>query len=145
MNWNGNVVILTIFSSLAAPKVVKMTIFGVTSDENFNEIILFPFQCIRVHIHVIGHDIGHVSEVYSVTVNPNSQFSYLLAYITGPLLNSANLMSSHFRMPLAANALKCSFVMRMCVLGRQNDHAVRYFCRLRPGQVRRNYFVPFEL
>ena len=40
---NGNVVILTKFSSLAAPKVVKMTTFGAASDENFVKMMTLPF------------------------------------------------------------------------------------------------------
>ena len=33
------------FSSLAAPKVVKMTTFSAASDENFVKMTTFPFQC----------------------------------------------------------------------------------------------------
>ena len=43
-HWNGNVVILTKSSSLAATKVVKMTTFGATSDENFVKMTTFLFQ-----------------------------------------------------------------------------------------------------
>ena len=44
-HWNGNVFILMKFSSLAAPKVVKMTTFSAASDENFVKMMTFPFQC----------------------------------------------------------------------------------------------------
>ena len=37
------------FSSLAALKVVKMTTFRAASDENFIQIIIFPFQCNEKH------------------------------------------------------------------------------------------------
>ena len=43
-HWNGNLAILMIFLSLAAPKVVKMTTFGAASDENFVKMTAFPFQ-----------------------------------------------------------------------------------------------------
>ena len=42
---NGNVIILMKFSSLAAPKVVKMTTFSAASDENFVKMTTFPFRC----------------------------------------------------------------------------------------------------
>ena len=45
VHWNGNVFILTKSSSLAAPKVVKMTTFGAASDENFVKMTTFSFQC----------------------------------------------------------------------------------------------------
>ena len=45
--WNGNVVSLTKFSPLAAPKVVKMATFGAASGENFVKMTSFPFQCMR--------------------------------------------------------------------------------------------------
>ena len=41
-HWNGNVVILTIFASLAAPECVKMT---TACDENVVKITIFPFLC----------------------------------------------------------------------------------------------------
>ena len=44
LHWNGNVFILTKSSSLAAPKVVKMTTFGAASDENFVKMTTFSFQ-----------------------------------------------------------------------------------------------------
>ena len=44
-HWNGNVIILMKFSSLAAREVVKMTTYSATSDENFIKMITFPFQC----------------------------------------------------------------------------------------------------
>ena len=43
-HWNENVVILTKFSSLAAPKVVILTTFGTASDEDFVKMKTFPFQ-----------------------------------------------------------------------------------------------------
>ena len=43
-HWNENVIILMKFSSLAAPKVVKMTTFSAASDENFVKMMTFPFQ-----------------------------------------------------------------------------------------------------
>ena len=43
-HWNENVVILTKFSSLAAPEVVKMTTSSAASDENVIKITTFPFQ-----------------------------------------------------------------------------------------------------
>ena len=46
-HWNGNVVILTKFSSLAALKVVILTTFGAASDENFIKMMTFPFLWIR--------------------------------------------------------------------------------------------------
>ena len=39
-------VILTKFSSLAAPEVVKMTTSGAASDENFIRMTTFSFQCL---------------------------------------------------------------------------------------------------
>ena len=45
MHWNGNVVILMKFSSLAALKVVKMTTSSAANDENFIKMMTFPFQC----------------------------------------------------------------------------------------------------
>ena len=44
VHWKGNV-ILTKFSSQTIPKVVKMTTFGVVSDDNFIKMS-FSFQCI---------------------------------------------------------------------------------------------------
>ena len=43
-HWNGKVVTLTKFSSLAAPEVVKMTTSSAASDENFIDMTTFPFQ-----------------------------------------------------------------------------------------------------
>ena len=45
IHWNGNVVILTKSSSLAALKVVKMTTFSAASDEDFVKATTFSFQC----------------------------------------------------------------------------------------------------
>ena len=45
LHWNGNVIILTKFSSLAALKVVILTTFGAASDENFIKMMTFSFQC----------------------------------------------------------------------------------------------------
>ena len=42
--WNWNIIILTKFSSLAAPNIVKMTTFGAASDENIVKMMTFPFQ-----------------------------------------------------------------------------------------------------
>ena len=44
-HWNENVFILMKSSSLAAPKVVKMTTFGAASDETFIKMMTFSFQC----------------------------------------------------------------------------------------------------
>ena len=44
-HWNGNVVILTKFSSVAALEVVILTTFSAASDENFIKMKTFPFQC----------------------------------------------------------------------------------------------------
>ena len=46
MHWNENVFILMKSSSLAAPKVVKMTTFGAASDETFIKMKTFSFQCV---------------------------------------------------------------------------------------------------
>ena len=46
LHWNQNVVILMKFSSLIAPKVVKMTTFGAASDENFIKMTSFRSRCI---------------------------------------------------------------------------------------------------
>ena len=46
LHWNGNVIILMKFSSLAALKVVILTTFGAASDENFIKMMTFSFQCI---------------------------------------------------------------------------------------------------
>ena len=43
-HWNENVFILMKSSSLAAPKVVKMTTFGAATDENFIKMTTFSFQ-----------------------------------------------------------------------------------------------------
>ena len=43
-HWNGNVVILTKFSSVAALEVVILTTFSAASDENFIKMKTFPFQ-----------------------------------------------------------------------------------------------------
>ena len=43
-HWNENVFILMKSSSLAAPKVVKMTTFGAASDETFIKMMTFSFQ-----------------------------------------------------------------------------------------------------
>ena len=45
LHWNGNVVILMKFSSLAASEVVSLTTYDAISDENFAKTITFPFQC----------------------------------------------------------------------------------------------------
>ena len=42
--WKGNVVILTKFSSLAAPEAVILITSGATSDENFVKMTIFPLQ-----------------------------------------------------------------------------------------------------
>ena len=47
VHWNGNVIILTKFSSLAALKVVILTTFGAASDENFIKMMTFSFQWYR--------------------------------------------------------------------------------------------------
>ena len=44
-HWNENVFILMKSSSLAVPKVVKMTTFGAASDETFIKMMTFSFQC----------------------------------------------------------------------------------------------------
>ena len=46
LHWNGNVVILTKFSSVAALEVVILTTFSAASDENFIKMKTFPFQCL---------------------------------------------------------------------------------------------------
>ena len=43
-HWNGNVVFLMAFSSLVALKVVTLTTFSATSDENFIKMMTFLFQ-----------------------------------------------------------------------------------------------------
>ena len=48
LHWNGNVVILTKFSSLAALEVVILTTFSAASDENFIKMKTFPFQCTKL-------------------------------------------------------------------------------------------------
>ena len=48
-HWNGNVVILTKFSSLAATKIVRMTIFDAASDDNFVKMMTFSFHCRQIH------------------------------------------------------------------------------------------------
>ena len=45
LHWKKNVIILTKFSSLAAPKVVILTTFGAASDEDFIKMKTFSFQC----------------------------------------------------------------------------------------------------
>ena len=50
--WTGNA-ILTKFSSLVAPKVVKMTTFGAANDKNFVKMT-FPVQC-------AGFVLGYIS------------------------------------------------------------------------------------
>ena len=45
--WNENV-ILTKFSSLVAMKVVTMTTFSATNDENFIKMTTFPFQWVPI-------------------------------------------------------------------------------------------------
>ena len=52
---NGNVIILTKFSSLAALKVVKMTTSSAASDENFVKMTTFSFQWwYRLDFHEIS-------------------------------------------------------------------------------------------
>ena len=55
-HWNGNAITLVKFSSLAAAKVVKMTIFNAFSNENFI-IITFAFsvsyQIMHLHNSII--------------------------------------------------------------------------------------------
>ena len=41
IHWNGNVVILTKFSLLPAPKSIKMTTFNAASGENFVKMTTF--------------------------------------------------------------------------------------------------------
>ena len=53
IHWNGNVVILMKFAARVALKVVKMKTFSATNDENFIQVAAFPFhgdnhQSIRV-------------------------------------------------------------------------------------------------
>ena len=55
-HWNGNVVILMKFSSLAALKVVKMTTSSAANDENFIKMMTFSFQWLS-----ICHDISTVA------------------------------------------------------------------------------------
>ena len=45
IHWNGNVVILMTFSSLATLEVVKMTTSIAASDENFIKMMTFQCQC----------------------------------------------------------------------------------------------------
>ena len=54
-HWNGNVVILTKSSSLAALKVVKMTTFSAASDEDFVKATTFSFQWMGM--------VGNVNEI----------------------------------------------------------------------------------
>ena len=49
-HWNGNVVILMNFLSVATPKVVIMTTFGAATDKNFVKMT-FPFQWIFLIWH----------------------------------------------------------------------------------------------
>ena len=51
LHWNENVIILMKFSSLAAPKVVILTTFGVASDEDFIKMKTFSFQCMVLNCH----------------------------------------------------------------------------------------------
>ena len=46
-HWNENVVILTKFSTLAAPEVAQMTTSSAASDENFIKMTTFSFQWTR--------------------------------------------------------------------------------------------------
>ena len=46
-HWNGNV-ILTKFSSLAAPDIVKMTMSGAASVKNFIKIMIIPLEFVYI-------------------------------------------------------------------------------------------------
>ena len=48
IHWNGNVVTLMKFSSLAALEVAILTTFSAASDENFIKMMTFPVQCYNV-------------------------------------------------------------------------------------------------
>ena len=51
-HWNRNAIILMKFSSLFALKVVEMTTFSATSDENAIKMPTFPFQWISDRIQI---------------------------------------------------------------------------------------------
>ena len=54
-HWKRNVVILTKFSSLAAPEVVMLTTSGAANDANFVKMLVFPFRC-PSYICMLGCD-----------------------------------------------------------------------------------------
>ena len=47
-HWNGNVLILMLFSPLAAPEVVILTTSGAGNDESFIKIMAFLFKWIEM-------------------------------------------------------------------------------------------------
>ena len=49
VHWNRNAIILTIFSLLAAPEVVKMTTSGAASNENIVKMTTFLFQLVATN------------------------------------------------------------------------------------------------
>ena len=78
---NGNVVILTKFSSLAALKVVILTTFGAASDENFIKMMTFPFLC---HWNWSNENVGTVS--VKVTLINTGKSILRIPFEQGPLL-----------------------------------------------------------
>ena len=75
---NGNVIILMKFSSLAAPKVVKMTTFSAASDENFVKMTTIPFRWWRYPD----------SKVHGANIGP----TWVLSAPDGPHVGPMNLV-----------------------------------------------------
>ena len=75
LHWNGNVFILMKISSLAAPKVVKMTTSRAASDENLVKMTTFSFQCVIEIFWHLGPDtranISFLSFVNCVFIHGN--------------------------------------------------------------------------
>ena len=66
-HWNENVFILMKSSSLAAPKVVKMTTFGAASDETFIKMMTFSFQWHAWYWHGSVWDSTIISEQTNIS------------------------------------------------------------------------------
>ena len=94
--WNGNVIILTKFSSLAALKVVILTNFSVANGKNFIMMTTFSFQCHLVILHKSMYYLNfHISYWYGHFV------------IKQIYLRSIIMSSSYLIVPLVSCVFHC--------------------------------------
>ena len=129
-HWNGNVIILMKFSSLAALKVVILTTFGAASDENFIKMMTFSFQwlpwwlkgcCSGFHSDRSMHVIGQSNETQGGT--REAEVSLRSSRLNGAAYNRTHFFYVATKVPSSiqsANRGNASFLPRLRNLSAAN-------------------------